>query len=48
MAETLVNAVPLPHLDLEKIIDQICGCDADKMQIVSMHHKITQIYSIQT
>ncbi len=27
MAETLVHAVPLPHLDLEKIVDQICGCE---------------------
>lgn len=25
MAETLVHAVPLPHLDLEKIVDQVCG-----------------------
>ena len=27
MAETLVHTVPLPHFDLEKIVDQICGCE---------------------
>lgn len=26
MAQTLVHAVPLPHFDLEKIVDQVCGC----------------------
>ena len=30
MTETLVHTISLPHLDLQKIVDQICGCDENR------------------